>query len=121
MLVGFLWIECGIGYEEGKTLLIHQDHHLTILRHRYTASFLTLLLDNNFESPHTLLGGFINTVSEYMPYDNSQYTQEKFYKNNWYSPLGSKALSKSVFLLTIILPLQLPLMVYRKHQHYCNA
>ncbi|KAJ3858475.1 hypothetical protein EV359DRAFT_87697 [Lentinula novae-zelandiae] len=83
------------GKSDAGRLLMDRMWHWLRGRHRYTASFLTLLLDNNFESPHTLLGGFINTVSQYMPYDNSEYTsQEKFYKNNWYSPLGSKALSK---------------------------
>ncbi|GAW03908.1 hypothetical protein LENED_005662 [Lentinula edodes] len=63
--VNFLSIEFGIGYEE----------------------------DNNFESPHTLLGGFVESLSEYMPPENSEYSVfEKFYTNNWYSSLGSKGL-----------------------------
>ncbi|KAJ3864820.1 hypothetical protein EV359DRAFT_81072 [Lentinula novae-zelandiae] len=82
-------------FEKSDTgqLLINRIWHWLRGRHRYTASFLTLLLDNNFESPHTLLGGFVESLSEYMPPENSEYSVfEKFYTNSWYSSLGSKGL-----------------------------
>ncbi|KAJ3810907.1 hypothetical protein F5876DRAFT_76331 [Lentinula aff. lateritia] len=84
-------------FEKSDTgqLLIKRMWHWLRGRYRYTASFLTLLLDNNFESPHTLLGGFVQTMSGYMPPENSEYTsQETFSTNNWYLSLGSKGLSR---------------------------
>ncbi|KAJ3884538.1 hypothetical protein GG344DRAFT_83873 [Lentinula edodes] len=62
-------------------------------RHRYTASFLAVLLYNNFHSPHTLLGNYIENITEYFPDDNEQYSEgEEGCYNNWYSPLGHRAL-----------------------------
>ncbi|KAJ3851123.1 hypothetical protein EV368DRAFT_83861 [Lentinula lateritia] len=62
-------------------------------RHRYTASFLAVLLHSNFTSPHTLLGNYIRNFTEYAPHDNEEYSRgEEARYNNWYSPLGSKGL-----------------------------
>ncbi|KAJ3787097.1 hypothetical protein GGU10DRAFT_154918 [Lentinula aff. detonsa] len=75
--------------------LLHRMWQWLRGRYRYTASFLTVLLDNNFESPHTLLGGYIESLSEYMPHDHSEYdSHEKYCENSWYTSLGSKGLSR---------------------------
>ncbi|KAJ3848715.1 hypothetical protein EV368DRAFT_86306 [Lentinula lateritia] len=92
-------------FEKSNTgrLLLDRMWHWLRGRYRYTASFLTLLLDNNFESPHTLLGEYIWSLSEYMPHDNTTYSvHEKSYANNWYSSLGTTGLSeKSVSTLAM--------------------
>ncbi|KAJ3805885.1 hypothetical protein F5876DRAFT_81281 [Lentinula aff. lateritia] len=62
-------------------------------RHRYTASFLAVLLYNNFHSPHTLLGNYIENITEYLPYDNEKYSEgEEGRYNDWYLPLGHRGL-----------------------------
>ncbi|KAF9075336.1 hypothetical protein BDP27DRAFT_1212967, partial [Rhodocollybia butyracea] len=67
-------------------------------RHRYTASYLTVLLNNNFESPHTLLGDYIRRITGYNPPDNREFSRgEKVCHNSWYSSLGSRGLDDSVF------------------------
>ncbi|KAJ4476440.1 hypothetical protein C8J55DRAFT_516938 [Lentinula edodes] len=84
-------------FEKSNTgqLLIKRMWHWLRGRYRYTASFLTLLLDNDFESPHTLLGRYVQTLSGYIPPENSEYTsQETFSMNNWYLSLGSEGLSR---------------------------
>ncbi|KAJ3928997.1 MAG: hypothetical protein NXY57DRAFT_1095772 [Lentinula lateritia] len=63
-------------------------------RHRYTAAFISILLANNFENTHTLLGNFVERVTLYMPHDNNVYSNgedEESY-NSWYSSLGSSGL-----------------------------
>ncbi|KAH7867958.1 uncharacterized protein C8R40DRAFT_1178380 [Lentinula edodes] len=62
-------------------------------RHRYTASFLAVLLHNSFRSPHTLLGHYIERITEYIPHDNHEYSgEEEARYNGWYAPLGSRGL-----------------------------
>ncbi|KAJ3908132.1 hypothetical protein F5879DRAFT_874404 [Lentinula edodes] len=62
-------------------------------RHRYTASFLAVLLRHNYQSPHTLLGNYIGNFTEYVPDDNEEYSRgEEPRYNNWYSPLGPTGL-----------------------------
>ncbi|KAJ3875989.1 hypothetical protein F5051DRAFT_412864 [Lentinula edodes] len=62
-------------------------------RHRYTASFLAVLLYNDFHSPHTLLGNYVENITEYLPHDNGKYSEgEKGRYNDWYLPLGHKGL-----------------------------
>ncbi|KAJ3811365.1 hypothetical protein F5876DRAFT_39818, partial [Lentinula aff. lateritia] len=62
-------------------------------RHRYTASFLAVLLRNNYQSPHMLLGNYIGNFTEYVPDDNEEYSRgEEPRYNNWYSPLGPTGL-----------------------------
>ncbi|KAJ3849165.1 hypothetical protein EV368DRAFT_85820 [Lentinula lateritia] len=60
-------------------------------RHRYTVSFLAVLLYNNFHSPHTLLGNYIENITEYLPHDNDTYSErEEGRYNDWYLPLGHR-------------------------------
>ncbi|KAJ3810898.1 hypothetical protein F5876DRAFT_76320 [Lentinula aff. lateritia] len=62
-------------------------------RHRYTASFLAVLLHNSFRSPHTLLGHYIEWITEYIPHNNHEYSgEEEARYNGWYAPLGSRGL-----------------------------
>ncbi|KAJ4481187.1 hypothetical protein J3R30DRAFT_3732932 [Lentinula aciculospora] len=64
-----------------------------IVRHRYAASFLAVLLHNNFHSPYPLLGSYIGRFTEYIPHDNVKYPEgEGVRYNDWDSPLGSKGL-----------------------------
>ncbi|KAJ3873670.1 hypothetical protein F5051DRAFT_476277 [Lentinula edodes] len=63
-------------------------------RHRYTASFITVLLDNSFQSPHSLLGSYIENISNYSPHDNTEYTSgELVAYDKWYGSLGDSGLN----------------------------
>ncbi|KAJ3863953.1 hypothetical protein EV359DRAFT_81906 [Lentinula novae-zelandiae] len=63
-------------------------------RHRYTASFITVLLDNSFQSPHSLLGSYIENISNYTPHDNTEYTSgELVAYDKWYGSLGDSGLT----------------------------
>ncbi|KAJ3846280.1 hypothetical protein EV368DRAFT_89294 [Lentinula lateritia] len=63
----------------GQTLLDHMWQWL-YGRHRYTVSFLAVLLHNSFRSPHTL-----HDNHEYLGGEEARY-------NSWYAPLGSRGL-----------------------------
>ncbi|KIK65247.1 hypothetical protein GYMLUDRAFT_39611 [Collybiopsis luxurians FD-317 M1] len=64
-------------------------------RHRYTASYLTVLLGSGFESSHMLLSGFVENVGKYLPPENDEYSRgEPDRYNNWYSELGSNGLKR---------------------------
>ncbi|KAF9075350.1 hypothetical protein BDP27DRAFT_1443746 [Rhodocollybia butyracea] len=64
-----------------------------ILLDRMWPSYLTILLNNNFESPHTLLGDYIQRIAGYVPPDNHEFSRgEKVCHNQWYSSLGSRGL-----------------------------
>ncbi|KAJ4492265.1 hypothetical protein C8R41DRAFT_345301 [Lentinula lateritia] len=64
-------------------------------RHRYTASYITVLLDSSFESPHTLLGNYIEKISNYIPHDNSEYTHGEVVRfNRWYTSIGDSGLKE---------------------------
>lgn len=67
------------------------------LRHRYTASYITVLLDSSFESPHTLLGNYIEKISNYIPHDNSEYTHGEVVRfNRWYTSIGDSGLKEGM-------------------------
>ncbi|KAJ3809002.1 hypothetical protein F5876DRAFT_66815 [Lentinula aff. lateritia] len=62
-------------------------------RHRYTASFITVLLGSSFESPHSLLGSYVEKISNYSPHDNAEYTSgESFLSDKWHTSLGDSGL-----------------------------
>ncbi|KIK65216.1 hypothetical protein GYMLUDRAFT_240512 [Collybiopsis luxurians FD-317 M1] len=65
-------------------------------QYQYTASYLTVSLAGNFESPHTLLGDYINKLAKFKPPDNDSYPHgEAELHNNWYTELGSRELESN--------------------------
>ncbi|KAJ3812055.1 hypothetical protein F5876DRAFT_75245 [Lentinula aff. lateritia] len=64
-------------------------------RHRYTSSFIAVLLSSGFERPHSLLGNYIENISNYFPPDNPEYTSgESVFFDKWYDSLGDSGLSE---------------------------
>ncbi|KAJ4481230.1 hypothetical protein J3R30DRAFT_3700854 [Lentinula aciculospora] len=62
-------------------------------RHRYTASFLAVLLHSNFQSPHKFLGNYIGRFTEYIPHDDEEHSAREVARfNDWYTPLASTGL-----------------------------
>ncbi|KAF5378626.1 hypothetical protein D9757_009565 [Collybiopsis confluens] len=68
-------------------------------RHRYTASFLTLLLANRFENSLYLLRQYIATITKYAPTDHVEHVSEEVRQEversiSWFSEFGSKGLDE---------------------------
>ncbi|KAF5348991.1 hypothetical protein D9757_013469 [Collybiopsis confluens] len=64
-------------------------------RHRYTASYLTLLLANRFESPLYLLKGFIKGLTKYVHFEHVEYGGEEADRYiDWVSEVGSNGLER---------------------------
>ncbi|KAF8824264.1 hypothetical protein HHX47_DHR8000440 [Lentinula edodes] len=58
--------------------------------------------------PHTLLGNYIENITEYLPHDNDTYSEgEEGRYNDWYLPLGHKGFGLYAFRI-IGLPAALP-------------
>ncbi|KAJ3901081.1 hypothetical protein F5879DRAFT_992269 [Lentinula edodes] len=56
-------------------------------------SISLLLLGSSFESPHSLLGSYIEKISNYSPHDNAEYTSgESFLFDKWHTSLGDSGL-----------------------------
>ncbi|KAF5379958.1 hypothetical protein D9757_010235 [Collybiopsis confluens] len=80
--------------EDGQVLMRQMWHWLRG-RHRYTASYLTLLLANRFESPLYLLKGFIQRLAKYALLEHVEYGGEDADRYlNWVSALGSNGLER---------------------------
>lgn len=61
---------------------------------------MTVILDSNFESPHTLLGNYIERVTGYNPHDNVEFSHDETPRyNRWYTALSCKGLQQSTSLL----------------------
>ncbi|KAF5364833.1 hypothetical protein D9757_011268 [Collybiopsis confluens] len=80
--------------EDGQVLMRQMWYWLRG-RHRYTASYLTLLLANRFESPLYLLKGFIRGLAKYVHFEHIEYGGEEADRYiDWVSELGSNGLER---------------------------
>ncbi|KAF5378624.1 hypothetical protein D9757_009561 [Collybiopsis confluens] len=84
---------------EDCQVLMQRMWHWLRGRHRYTASFLTLLLANRFENSLYLLRQYIATVTKYSPTDHVEHVSEEVREEversiSWFSELGSKGLDE---------------------------
>jgi hypothetical protein len=54
------------------------DTHITIYsRHRFTASYLSNLIQNHFQSPHKLLDLFIFSITSFQPLDAVDFKKDE--------------------------------------------
>ncbi|KAF5378669.1 hypothetical protein D9757_009564 [Collybiopsis confluens] len=84
---------------EDCQVLMQRMWHWLRGRHRFTASFLTLLLANRFESSLFLLRQYIATTTKYAPVDHVEHVSEEVREEldrsiSWFSELGSKGLDE---------------------------
>lgn len=73
-----------------------------VIRHRYTAAFLTILLSTEFRHPHSQLDDFVEMFTTYKPTDGENYSGVEFL--GWRSSLSYKPMDTSTLDVGMHIP-----------------